>query len=161
MLDLWSGLFAALIGAVIGIVGSVIGAWITGRFMLEQQERDSRRRAVDALRALRLELVDNEVLVLEMIKTAPTSPTAQSSWPARKLQPRLRRSIWETHKSVIAGFHEPSAIDVLASAYRNIDALINDFSLTVSVDVLTATRIFLQQAIVAVRHAAGLPETEP
>jgi hypothetical protein len=143
-MDLWSGLFAALIG---GLIGSVVGALMTHRFMRDLQERDFRRREYQALRALLVELENNEKLVFGVI--ARSDPSVRS---------RFRRSVWDTQLPLIAGRLDPTAVGTIDLAYYNIDALNRDPSTASRNDVLSSTVDFLRQAAATVRRAAGLPE---
>jgi len=149
MLDLWSGLFAALVGAVIGVGGSIVGAVIAGRIMVAQQERDFRRRVDAALRALVVEIEGNKGLVFGMIARPPD---------AVLLRTRLRRSMWDSQLPFIADRLEPADVEAIDRAYRNVDALIRDPSTSPRNDVLSSTMEFLGHAAATVRRAAGLPK---
>ena len=127
--------------------------------LLAQQERDYRRRVDEALRALLVELGNNNDLVFDMINSQSIfREPSPGLMAARKLQERLRRSTWEMQLPLIAGFLQSEAVETVAQAYRNIDALISDLQATVNIDVLRATRDVLSRAITAVRRATDLPE---
>ena len=160
MVDLWTGLFATLVGGVIG-VGSVVGARITGHFMLAQQERDNRRRANEAVQALLVELEENRALIVEMVQRLSFERLEPSQDPAR-----LKRFVWETQLPLIASVLDPATLSAVVKAYRSTDSFRglgrrSDGSYVIGEQQnkeIIMMREISDQAIAAVRPAAGLPE---
>ena len=164
MLDLWSGLYAALIGGVVGVVGSVVGAVITGRFMLAQQELEGLRRASQAMRALLVELEDNRLFMLDVLRRSHINCLEPSLDLAR-----LRRFVWDAQLPLLAIHLDDEARAAVAQAYRSSESLrdsvrgnirlpddayeITDAQNTMIIN----THERLEQAIAAVRLAAGMP----
>jgi hypothetical protein len=113
VLDLWSGLFAALIGGVIGLVGSVVGAVIAGRLMIAQQDRGYRRRVDEAARALLIELENNLAPLSDLMNAA-----------AREIEPRyppvVSDIVWRANLPILTSLGYET-LRTVTQAYRKID----------------------------------------
>jgi hypothetical protein len=151
MLDWSNGLFA--------LVSAVVGGVVTGFFMRSQQRAEFRQRANEAVRALLVELEENRSVILDMQRRSPVE-RLDVSIPAR-----LRRLVWDTQLPLIAGFlRDDTALSAVVKTYRSSDCfrgLIRNADDTYSVDAhlnneIIAMREFSDQAITAVRRAAGL-----
>jgi hypothetical protein len=153
---LWNGLF--------GLVAAVVGGVVTGLFMRSQQKAEFRQRANGAVRALLIELEENDLLIVKMLQR-PQFERLDSPDPAR-----LKSLVWEAQLPLIANSLQPPVVAAVVQAYRSSDSLRNSlrgvirradesYSIgQVQSNLIITTHDLLEQAIAAVRGGAGMPE---
>jgi hypothetical protein len=152
---LWNGLF--------GLIAAVVGGVVTGLFMRSQQKAEFRQRANGAVRALLVELEENDLLISEMMRRSQFE-RLDSPDPAR-----FKSLVWEAQLPLIANFLDPKVVTAVVQAYRRSDSLRNSLRRgrrsddsyaigQVQNNLIIATHDLLGQAIASVHGGAGLPK---